>query len=69
LGVFLDLVVDGEEVLITRRGKPVAKLVRPEVGADRTKAPAASHRVMELRKGITLGEGTMVTDVINEGRQ
>ena len=45
LGTLLDRVQNGEEVLITRHGKPVARLV-PNTGAiDREQANAAAQRI------------------------
>ncbi len=45
LGTLLDWVEAGEEVLITRRGKPVARLVSVEPVFDREKARQAADRV------------------------
>ena len=67
LGTLLDVVEDGEEVVITRRGKPVARLVREAGGQDRAAALAAADRIMANRKGRTLG-GLMIKDLIDEGR-
>lgn len=47
LGTLLDWVEAGEEVLITRRGKPVARLVPAEPGFDHEKARAAAARMRE----------------------
>jgi prevent-host-death family protein len=45
LGALLDRVQNGEEILITRHGKPVARLV-PNTGAiDRTQARAVVQRI------------------------
>ncbi len=45
LGALLDRVQGGEEILITRHGKPVARLV-PNLGAiDRTQGNAALNRI------------------------
>ncbi len=67
LGSLLDLVEKGEEVVITRRGKPVARLV-PDSGArDREKARRAAADIRQMRKGVTLG-GLKIKDLINEGR-
>ena len=41
LGALLDQVERGEEIVITRRGKPVAKLVPAGSGFDRAKARRA----------------------------
>jgi prevent-host-death family protein len=50
LGTLLDRVERGEEIVITRHGKPVARLV-PNVGsADRSQARAAFERIRERAK-------------------
>ena len=67
LGQLLDRVEAGEEVVITRRGKIVAKLVPPDTGVDRAKARAAAARIIERRRGVTLG-GLKIKDLIDEGR-
>jgi len=67
LGTLLDWVEAGEEVLITRRGKPVARLVSAEPVFDREKARRAVEGIIETRKGVTLG-GLRIKDLINEGR-
>ena len=69
LAELLSAVEHGEEVTITRRGKPIAKLVRPGDNADRAKGLAAAHRIMQMRAGVTLGEGVTLKDLINEGRR
>ena len=68
LSALLDLVEKGEEVLITRHGKPVARLVRPDGTPDRAKALAAVERIIEARKGVTLG-GISIKDLIEKGRR
>ena len=67
LGTLLDWVENGEEVLITRRGKAVARLVPAEPGFDRAKARRASDGIIEARRGVTLG-GLKIKDLVNEGR-
>jgi prevent-host-death family protein len=66
-GRLLDQVEHGEEIIITRRGKAVAKLVPAEPGFDRAKARRAVAGILRLSKGITLG-GLKIKDLINEGR-
>ncbi len=47
---------DGEEVVITRRGKPVAKLVSFETAKAKAARARAHERLMKLlRKGVDLG--------------
>ena len=67
LGALLDLVEQGEEVTITRHGKPVARLVAPLPAGDRRAAQAAAARIRAMRKGVTLGDVT-IKELIEEGR-
>ena len=69
LSKLLDMVERGEEVTITRNGKPVARLVAPEMDDDRrARARAAADRIREMRKGRSLG-GLKIKDLIEEGRR
>jgi prevent-host-death family protein len=67
LGQLLDWVEAGEEVLITRRGKVVARMVPPGMTSDRERGRQAAARIREMRKGVTLG-GLSIRDLIGEGR-
>ncbi len=58
----------GEEVTITRRGKPVARLVAAIQPVDQAAAQAAADRIVARSKGVTLG-GITIKDLINEGRR
>ncbi len=67
----LERVEHGESIIITRHGKPVARLVpavastpRPDVAA----AIAGMARFQE-QEGPTLGGKITVRDLINEGRR
>jgi prevent-host-death family protein len=66
-GQLLDRVEQGEEIVITRRGKPVARLVAAAPGFDRDKARRAVAGILEMSKGVTLG-GLKIEDLVNEGR-
>jgi prevent-host-death family protein len=66
-GHLLDEVEHGEEIVITRRGKAVAKLIPAEPGFDREKARRAVAGILELSKSVTLG-GLKIKDLIDEGR-
>lgn len=68
LGQLLNLVEAGEEVVITRHGKPVAKLVPAQVGHDRPKARRVADQLIEAGRGVTLG-GLKIKNLINEGRR
>ena len=67
LGQLLDQVEHGEEIIITRRGRAVARLVPTEPGFDRDKARRAVAGILDLSKGAALG-GLKIKDLINEGR-
>lgn len=54
LSALLDRVEQGEEVVITKHGRPVARLVGAE-RIDRARAQEAFDRLKQLRKGTTLG--------------
>lgn len=69
LGSLLDLVAGGEEIVITRRGKPVARLVPESGSTDREKARQAVSDLKAMRKGVTLGDTLTVGDLIAEGRR
>jgi prevent-host-death family protein len=51
-GSLLDRVEKGEEIVITRRGTPVAKLVPANQGFDRAKARAAADGLMKLQASL-----------------
>ncbi|SOC83785.1 prevent-host-death family protein [Ensifer adhaerens] len=67
LSSLLDKVAKGEEVLITRRDKAVARLV-PVVEHDRARIADAIKNIRELRKGVTL-DGVTWKDLRDEGRR
>lgn len=70
LGQLLDWVEAGEEVVITRRGRVVAKLVPPDAGGgDRERARAAAQRLRGLRGGADLGDGASLEELIAAGRR
>lgn len=66
-GALLDWVERGEEVVITRRGKAVARLVPAQSGFDRARAREAAENILARSKGVTLG-GLKIRDLIDEGR-
>lgn len=67
LGTLLDCVERGEEILITRRGRAVARLVPAEPGFDRSRAQRAVDGILRTRRGVTLG-GNSIKELVNEGR-
>jgi prevent-host-death family protein len=67
LGTLLDQVEHGAEIIITRHGRAVAKLVPAQPGFDRAKAKRAAAGLREASKGAML-RGLKIKDLINEGR-
>ena len=63
----LDRVARGEQVVISKHGKPMARLV-PVAGPDRGKAREAIARLKDFRKGRTL-DGIRWTELRGEGRR
>jgi len=64
----LDRVARGEEICITRNGRPVARLV-PEPVSPPPDIQAAINEIKEFRKGRTLGGVATIRELIEEGRR
>lgn len=67
----LAAVEHGEEVTITRRGRPVARIVAAEEAEEsaqsqRQRVAGAFARLRELRQGVSLGMD--IREAIEEGR-
>lgn len=56
LGSLLDRVENGEEIVITRHGKPVARLVPNNVRIGREQAQAALDRIRERARRLGSGK-------------
>lgn len=54
LSSLLERVAQGEEIVITRHGKPLARLI-PVAVADRSRIDLAISKLKTLRKGCNLG--------------
>lgn len=68
LSELLVAVENGEEVTITKHGRPVAKLV-PVNQRDPARIAAAISELRELRKQVRLGDEETLRDLIDEGRR
>jgi prevent-host-death family protein len=66
LSALLDQVAAGEEVVITKHGRPVARLVSAG-GSDRQRVNGVVETLKALRKGTTLG-GLSWKDLRDQGR-
>jgi prevent-host-death family protein len=69
LSELLDAVERGEEITITRRGEPVAKLVPVSSGDERARIRALIDEIRQTRQGLTLGGGVTIKELIEEGRR
>ena len=67
LGQLLDWIEAGEEVVITRRGRVVARLVPPRPAVNPKQAHKAAAAIRAMSKGVTLGE-LEVEGLVAEGR-
>ena len=68
LGTLLDWVEAGEEVVITRRGRPVARLISANAGHDRAEAQRAADALFVATRGWRL-DGLTVNELKAEGRR
>ncbi len=64
----LDRVARGEEIQITRNGRPVARLV-PEPAEQTTDISSVIAEIREFRKGRKLGDEITIRELIDEGRR
>ena len=67
LSELLDAAENGAEIMITKHGRPVAKLV-PVAEFDRAKARESAEWLIDFRKKHSL-RGLKIKDLINEGRK
>jgi prevent-host-death family protein len=68
LPALLKRVEAGEEVMITRNGQPVARLV-PATGPARASVAETIRALRALRARHSLGAALTVRDLIEEGRR
>ena len=70
-GTLLDLVEQGQEVVVTRHGKPVARLVA-ESSISKRRTPEEAKALVEgfrqMAKGVKLN-GISIKELIEEGRR
>jgi len=68
LSELLEKVEGGEEIIITKHGAPVAKLVPVKKEATLEQRAAAISRIRNLSTGLSLA-GLKIKDLIVEGRR
>ena len=59
----------GEEIVITRRGEHIARLMPLRTPDAPGQARALAARIRKSRAGQTLGVGVTIRDMIEEGRR
>lgn len=71
LAELLDKVEEGEIVTITRRGKPVARLMPVSLGDREARMQALIDEIVRTRKGKDRGAkpGTTISELIKAGRR
>jgi prevent-host-death family protein len=71
LSQLVERVANGEEVLVTRHGKPVARLVAPEASSDASALADWTADLRAFRHGIDRGAkpGTRLGELIAAGRR
>jgi prevent-host-death family protein len=67
-GTLLDWVEAGDEVVITRRGRVVARMVSSNAGHDRAEARRAAEALLAATKGWRL-DGVTVNELRTDGRR
>jgi len=68
LGTLLDWVEAGQEVVITRRGRPIARLISVNAGHDRVEAKRNADALLAATRGWRL-DGLTVNELKAEGRR
>lgn len=68
LTALLDQVEGGAEIVITRRGHPVARLVPIDSGFNRARARLVAAGLRDASRGLGLG-GDTIASLVAEGRR
>ena len=69
LSELVERAAGGEEIVITRRGEQVARLMPPRVPDALGQAHALAARIRRSRAGQLPGNGTSIREMIEEGRR
>lgn len=73
LSQLVERVAQGEEVLVTRHGKPVARLVAPEASSDVSALAEWTADLRAFRRGVDRGAksgtGSTFAELIAAGRR
>ncbi len=69
LSELVERVARGEEIVITRRGEHVARLMPPQAPDALGQARTLAARIRKSRAGQGLSGGVSIRDMIEEGRR
>lgn len=69
LSELIERAARGEEIVITRRGAQVARLMPPQVPDAKGQARILASRIRHSRAGQVLGGGISIRDLIEDGRR
>jgi prevent-host-death family protein len=69
LSRLLDRVAHGDEITITRHGKPIARLVPFDARAVMSCPSDLALRIDEARRGVRLGRNVSLRKLIEDGRR
>lgn len=69
LSELVERAAGGEEIVITRRGEQVARLMPPEARNEQGRAQALAARIRRNRVGHALGADVSLRNMIEEGRR
>ncbi len=69
LSELVDRAGRGEEIVITRRGQPVARLLPPEAADANAQARGLAERIRRTRAAHALGGGVSLAEFLEEGRR
>jgi prevent-host-death family protein len=69
LSELVERAAGGEEIVITRRGEQVARLMPPKAENEQGRALALAQRIRRSRVGHTLGPGVSLREMIEDGRR
>ncbi len=69
LSELVERAAGGEEIVITRRGEEVARLLAPRIADALGDAQRLATRIRRSRADQTPGDGVSIRDMIEEGRR
>jgi prevent-host-death family protein len=69
LSELVERAMRGEEIVITRHGVSVARLLPPETSDTHVRTRALVERIRRTRAGHDLGDAVSIREMVEEGRR